>query len=262
MLFPMARQHVLSTHRAFTLLGASAALALAVTGCSSSSDAKQAEVASPTVAVTPGDGTLVIGALLPGTGEGAQYGTAAWAGAQAALADINTAGGFGSTQVELVLANSGDDLATVDSTFVESGVDVVVGGFSDASRQAVTAPVVAPTGTGSATEPSEALKAKLVQLVPTLESTEYAADTYDAVTLVAAIAEQIGSDDGASIVANASTAVVSGGFACTSFGECKDAISQSEPISYSGASGAAVVNEDGTVSVGRYVFGTATATAE
>lgn len=113
----------------FAALAAVAALALA--GCT-------AEAPVPTPTPTPvetvapsGDGVLRIGTLFPTTGATAFIGAAQVAGVNAAVREINAAGGVLGAPVEVHNRDSGDaSTDTLEASFaalVERGVDVIIG---------------------------------------------------------------------------------------------------------------------------------------
>jgi len=87
---------------------------------------------TPEKTVAPsGDGVLRIGTLFPTTGATSFLGAAQVAGVNAAIREINAAGGFEGAPVEVVNRDSGD--ATTEkgeesfAALVEKGVDVVIG---------------------------------------------------------------------------------------------------------------------------------------
>ena len=87
---------------------------------------------TPEKTVAPsGDGVLRIGTLFPTTGATAFLGAAQVAGVNAAIREINAAGGFEGAPVEVVNRDSGD--ATTEkaeesfAALVEKGVDVIIG---------------------------------------------------------------------------------------------------------------------------------------
>src|SRR6478752_6384153 len=87
---------------------------------------------TPTETIAPsGDGILRIGTLFPTTGATAFLGAAQVAGVNAAIREINAAGGVLGAPVEVVNRDSGDATTeTAEASFaalVEKGVDVVVG---------------------------------------------------------------------------------------------------------------------------------------
>jgi ABC-type branched-subunit amino acid transport system substrate-binding protein len=93
------------------------------------------------------DGTLVVGTLLPETGDLAFLGPPEVAGARLAVEDINAAGGVLGNDVVLVEGDSGDtktDTAnqTVDRLLAE-GADVIVGAASSAVSKTVIDKIVA-----------------------------------------------------------------------------------------------------------------------
>jgi branched-chain amino acid transport system substrate-binding protein len=85
---------------------------------------------TPTASPTPtGDGVLRIGTLFPLSGPLAGFGSGQTAAVNAAVREINTAGGVQGAPVEVVNRNGGD-VATVEAAFdalVAKGVDVVIG---------------------------------------------------------------------------------------------------------------------------------------
>src|SRR5882757_6873474 len=80
-----------------------AATSLALTACGGGSDtAAQPSSAAPSSAAAPaalGDGTLTVGTLLPQTGSLAFLGPPEFAGVDAAIQDINAAGGVNGEQI-------------------------------------------------------------------------------------------------------------------------------------------------------------------
>ncbi|MGP9695614.1 ABC transporter substrate-binding protein [Brachybacterium sp. AOP25-B2-12] len=80
-----------------------------------------------------------------------------------------------------------------------------------------------------------------------LSSYSYAAESYDAVTLMALAAAQGGDTKPATIKDNLKK-VSEGGTACTSFKECYALIEKGEDIDYNGQSGPISFNDDGDVS--------------
>jgi branched-chain amino acid transport system substrate-binding protein len=83
---------------------------------------------------------------------------------------------------------------------------------------------------------SEELKAKLLAVDPALTDFSYAAESYDAVMLIALAAEQGGATDGATIKDNLQS-VSSGGTKCSTFADCKQLIADGEDIDFDGVSG-------------------------
>jgi len=93
--------------------------------------------ASPSATPAPGDdGVLRIGALVPRSGATDFLGPGLLAGVNAAVAEVNAAGGVGGHPVEVVVADSGDATTkTAEAAFadlVAKGVDAVVGPASSA----------------------------------------------------------------------------------------------------------------------------------
>lgn len=93
---------------------------------------------------------------------------------------------------------------------------------------------------------SEALTARLLQSDPRLLSLRFAAETYDAV-IVAALAAQVGGDDGGPTIARTAAAVLTGEYVCRSIGECLDALQNGQTIDYDGTSGSLTIDEHGDV---------------
>ncbi|MEO5710663.1 MAG: ABC transporter substrate-binding protein [Nocardioidaceae bacterium] len=118
-----------------------ATASLALTACGGSSDsnnsADTSSSASPSEsssAPAKGDGTLTVGTLLPQTGDLAFLGPPEFAGVQAAVDDINAAGGVLGKDVVQVKADSGDgtpDIAGAQTDkLLDANADVVVGAAS------------------------------------------------------------------------------------------------------------------------------------
>lgn len=117
-------------------VGAVAALALA--GCSSSDDSgdagSTAAATTSAAAKSQADGTLKIGTLLPQTGSLAFLGPPEEAGVQAAIDDINKAGGVLGKDVTLTKSDSGDTSTDIASQSVDrllsNKVDAIIGAAS------------------------------------------------------------------------------------------------------------------------------------
>ncbi|HEX5016595.1 MAG TPA: ABC transporter substrate-binding protein [Actinomycetes bacterium] len=133
---------------------------------SESVTASNSTSASPSGDVPQGDGKLVLGALLPQTGDLVAEGPPEFAGMAVAVDDINAAGGVLGQPVTEVLADSGDgtpDIASAQTDkLLDAGSDVIVG----ASASSVSLSVIDKiTGAG------------VVQFSPA--NTSPAFDTYD-----------------------------------------------------------------------------------
>ncbi|MEV0228849.1 ABC transporter substrate-binding protein [Nonomuraea sp. NPDC050786] len=103
----------------------------------------------------------------------------------------------------------------------------------------------------------EAFRKKLLQVNPKLTEFTYAAESYDAVTLVALAAEAAGDDSGAAIAANL-VDVSKGGEKCAGFKECADLIKAGKDVDYDGVSGPVDFDDVGDPSVatiGVYQYG-------
>lgn len=100
---------------------------------------------TPTVSATPlGDGILRIGTLFPTSGTLAFLGPAQTAGVNAAIREINAAGGFNGAPVEVVNRDSGEaSTQKAEESFadlVSQGVDVVIGPSSSVIAERLLAP--------------------------------------------------------------------------------------------------------------------------
>lgn len=126
------------------------------------------EPATPAVAPednggrTEGDGTLVLGAVLPQSGNLAQLGPPMISGAEMAERDINEAGGVLGKDLSLVVKDDGgganDDLAitSVDELINNENVDAIVGAAASGTTKSIIDRVVSsgtvecsPSNTGS-----------------------------------------------------------------------------------------------------------------
>jgi ABC-type branched-subunit amino acid transport system substrate-binding protein len=122
--------------RAWRTAAVLATASLVLTACGQDADTPAGEdntAASPETSApaNAGDGTLVVGTLLPQTGDLAFLGTPEFAGVDAAVTDINAAGGVLGQDVTQVKADSGDGTpdiagASVDN-LLSANVDVVIG---------------------------------------------------------------------------------------------------------------------------------------
>lgn len=108
-----------------------ALLIAALAGCSAGGANQPAVERTATAPEPTGDGVLVIGTLLPTSGDAAVLGPAMVAAVEVAVREIDDAGGFGGAPVELVHRDSGDAagdrLETAFGELVEAGADVVIG---------------------------------------------------------------------------------------------------------------------------------------
>ena len=112
-----------------------AAATLVLTACGSDSDSgsdKKSDSSSKSAA--KGDGTLTIGTLLPQTGDLAFLGPPEFAGVQAAVDEINAAGGVEGKEIVKIDSDSGDGTpdiagASVDKLLAQNA-DVIVGAAS------------------------------------------------------------------------------------------------------------------------------------
>lgn len=115
-------------------------------------------------------------------------------------------------------------------------------------------------GTTPGAAPSDQFQAALLETDPNLVDFSYAAESYDAVILIALAAQKAGDDSGASIAAN--IASVSGqndeGESCNTFEACKALLEDGKDINYEGQSGPINLDDNGDparAAMGVYVFG-------
>jgi len=112
-------------------------------------------------------------------------------------------------------------------------------------------------GTLPGAQASDELRAALLEVDPALVDFSYAAESYDAVTVIALGAAAAGSDCATDIAAQLQ-AVTNDGTACTSYADCLAKIEAGEDIDYNGASGPIALDENGDPSratMGVYVYG-------
>lgn len=118
-------------------------LALSVAACGSSGSAQAPDGRPSRASATSGsvDGRLVVGALLPESGELAAFGPAEAAGVKAAVADINASGGVLGRKVGLVQADSGEGISGAARSSVgrllSEHADLVIDGGSSATALSV-----------------------------------------------------------------------------------------------------------------------------
>ncbi len=127
------------TMRSKRLTGAALCVAASLTlaACGGGDDTTETETATETESSAPaaeGDGTLVIGSLLPQTGNLAFLGPPEFAGVELAVKEVNDAGGVLDKPITYIEGDSGDtqqDVAnpTVDR-LLSAGADVIVGAAS------------------------------------------------------------------------------------------------------------------------------------
>ncbi len=113
---------------------ATASLVLTACGSSDSDSEKKSDSDSKSSSAAKGDGTLMIGTLLPQTGDLAFLGPPEFAGVQMAVDEINADGGVLGKDVTQVKADSGDgtpDIAGAQTDkLLDAGADVVIGAAS------------------------------------------------------------------------------------------------------------------------------------
>ena len=159
-------------HSAWRLAAAGAAATLVLASCggddsNDNSSSSNNETPSDNGSAAPqGDGTLVVGQLLPSTGDLAFLGPPEFAGVDLAVQEINQAGGVLGNDVQTRRADSGDGTPLVAPGSVDKllnqGSDVIIGAASSSVSLSVIDKII---GAG------------VVQFSPANTSTEF--DTYD-----------------------------------------------------------------------------------
>jgi ABC-type branched-subunit amino acid transport system substrate-binding protein len=105
-------------------------------------------------------------------------------------------------------------------------------------------------------KPDAALRDRFLSVDPTLTDFTYAAESYDAVVLIALAAEQGGASDGKTIRDNLQS-VSRDGTKCTTFADCKALIAEGTDIDYDGVSGPIEFDQNGDPSyatMGVYLY--------
>jgi branched-chain amino acid transport system substrate-binding protein len=135
---------------------------------------------------------------------------------------------------------------------------LVDGNLSNSLYLDLPAGVMAGTkGTLPGAEVADDFRQELLSVDPSLVDFSYAAETYDAVNLVALAALAADSDCGRDIAAKMAE-VSSGGTECSTFAQCNEVLLRGEDIDYNGRSGPVEFNEAGDPSkafMGVYVYG-------
>lgn len=156
--------------RAWRTAAVLAAATLVLTACSSDTEPKATDDTtsgspSPDDEIT-GDGELVVGQLLPQTGDLAFLGPPEFAGVDLAIQEINAAGGVLGKPVKSVRADSGDGSPNIapgeTDNLLAAGSDVIIGAASSSVSLSVIDKIV---------------NAGVVQISPANTSTAF--DTYD-----------------------------------------------------------------------------------
>jgi ABC-type branched-subunit amino acid transport system substrate-binding protein len=112
-------------------------------------------------------------------------------------------------------------------------------------------------GTLPGAQASDEFQAKLLEVDSTLKDFSYAAESYDAVVVLALAAEAAKSDCGTDI-ATKMVEVTNGGTVCTEYADCLAKLQAGEDIDYDGQSGPIAFDENGDPSLatmGVYEFG-------
>jgi branched-chain amino acid transport system substrate-binding protein len=244
------------THTALLRASAAAVLAsslgLVLTGCFGGGGGADAATPSsptpiPTMAqpIPSGDGTLLIGLVVPLSGADAALGAPSLAGAELAARDIQQAGGVNGGPVHLVHADAGDASAARAAESVTTlearGVDALVGPNAQAllpalAEAAAVSGIAAVSATGEPVAVDEAFSARLRSSDPTLADTRYGAESYDAVVMIA-LAAALAGDDGRTSVQQFLPAVTTGAVSCSTYGACLDVLKTRSDIRYTGVTG-------------------------
>jgi ABC-type branched-subunit amino acid transport system substrate-binding protein len=242
------------THTVLLRVSATAVLAaslgLVLTGCFGGGGGADAATPSsptpiPTMAqpIPSGDGTLLIGLVVPLSGAESALGAPSLAGAELAARDIQQAGGVNGGPVHLVHADAGDASASAGSvTALEArGVDALVGPNAQAllpalAEAAAASGIAAVGATGEPVAVDEAFGARLRSSDPTLADTRYGVESYDAVVMIA-LAAALAGDDGRTSVQQFLPAVTTGAVSCSTYGACLDVLKTRADIRYTGVTG-------------------------
>lgn len=147
-----------------------------------------------------------------------------------------------------------EETATLVQELIKQGIGpdkvqlyLVDGNLSGSAFKDLTAGVMTGTkATLPGAYPTEEFRARLLEVNPDLVDFSYAAENYDAVTLIALAAQAGGATDGATIAANLQ-AVSEGGEKCTDFASCKALLDDGKDIDYDGLSGPVEFDANGEV---------------
>lgn len=229
------------------------AVVFALAGCAGA--AMQTPTPTATPAVPSGDGVLRIGDMTPVTGDLASYAKAQAAGVELAVAEVNAAGGFNASPVEVLHRSAGDgDPAVTDASFADllaRGVDVIIAPASasvleqlaplaKAAGIALIAPASAdnaPAGAGTTPlVPDDAFAARLRLSDPSVGDLTYGIEAYD-LTMAAILGATLAKDDGGTSIAYGVSLVTGSGIPCSSYGMCLDVLKTQTSIDYMGLAG-------------------------
>lgn len=197
---------------------------------------------SPSGPAATGDGTLVLGTLLPATGAEASTAAAQAAGVELAVREINEAGGVLGVPVVVFHRSAGDPAATGPedalAQLFAKGIDAVVGQFgADLSARLVavaeTDGVAVVSADATTSTPSDEFAARVRSMDPRVGDVTFAAEAYDA-TITAALAAVAAGDDGGASIEHALSRITDGGTPCGSFGECLEALEVVTDVRYRG----------------------------
>ncbi|MDQ3470069.1 MAG: ABC transporter substrate-binding protein [Actinomycetota bacterium] len=163
---------------------------------------------------------------------------------------------------------AGGDTTEGGADTTEGGADTTTGGSDStaagggeqecgfAPSDVTDGEIAGFAGTTPAGEISEEFFARLCEVDPELEDLNYAAETYDAVMIIA-LATLVAGDDGIAM-ASEINGVTRDGEKCTAFADCAELIEAGTDIDYDGASGPLTFDGNGEpleVSYGLFKFG-------
>ena len=119
-----------------------ATASIVLTACGQDSEPEAEDGASPTEAAKKGDGTLVLGTLLPQTGDLAYLGPPEFAGVDLAVQDINAAGGVLGKDVTQSKADSGDGTPDIAGASADKLLDANADAILGAAASSVSLSVI------------------------------------------------------------------------------------------------------------------------
>ncbi|KQX07896.1 hypothetical protein ASC59_09320 [Leifsonia sp. Root1293] len=211
-----------------------------LTGCTAEGEPKPTPTATQTPApVIPGDGSLRLMTVLDMAGKPADVSQAQVAGVELAVRELDEQGGVLGAPVVVVHRSTSTGAADIVKELADRSIDVVlwaaVGDIPEeitAVSGTTTVVRIGPAGW----KPDKSFSARLKSADPGAISLWGGPEAYDTTMRVALAATEADNDSG-SAVAEAITAVSSGGFSCVSFGECAAALADDASIVYAGVTG-------------------------
>jgi branched-chain amino acid transport system substrate-binding protein len=149
-----------------------------------------------------------------------------------------------------------DETAEVLVELIKQGIGpdkvktyLVDGNYSNSAYKDLPAGIMKGVkATTPGVKPDSTFRDRLLSIDSALTDYSYAAESYDAVILIALAAEQGGATDGATIRDNLES-VSKGGTKCTTFADCKALIAEGTDIDYDGISGPIEFDQNGDPSV-------------